>query len=269
MGKNMNLIPSLLLLNKHKEIWLWPSCKQPKTLSFRATTDNSVFMDPKESLAEAEVELTTLGSYFTNSSESASMSTESEKYFENNECSSMETVVRGVKSERLFFEPDPTSSILETQGSSRQCTPVDIGASDGRVLPYKESVAMEMESENPYGDFKKSMKEMVETHDLKDWDCLEELLGWYLRTNGKNNHQFIVGAFVDLLAGISGDCVSCSDHSIVSFTSAASTFSSPISSPLYQVGREKIIEQEKMAFSFIKFYYPIYVTARSICTFGT
>ncbi|KAI3520340.1 hypothetical protein L1887_09698 [Cichorium endivia] len=250
MGKNMNLMPSLLLLNKHREVWLWPSCKQPKTLSFRATKDDSVFIYPKESMAEAEVELTTPVSYFTNSSESASMSTESEKYFDNDECSSLETIVRGVRSNRLFFEPDPTSSILETQGSGRQCIPVDIGSThDGGVLPYRESVAMVMESENPYGDFKKSMVEMVESHDLKDWDRLEELLGWYLRTNGKNNHEFIVGAFVDLLAGISGGgggAGSCSDQSIASFTSAASTFSSPISSPLYQVGREKIIEEGKM-----------------------
>ncbi|CAH1438189.1 unnamed protein product [Lactuca virosa] len=243
----MNLTPSPLL-NKHKEIRLWPSCKHPKTLSFRATTTDDhdlVFIDPKELLPEAEVELTMPGYYFSNSSESAtaSMSTESETYFDNNESSSVEIIVRGVKSERLFFKPDTTSAILETQGSGRQRTLVDI---DGGVFPYKESVAMVMESEDPYGDFKKSMEEMMESLDLKDWDCLEELMGWYLRMNGKNNHEFIVGAFVDLLAGISGGDDSCSDHSIASFNSAASTFSSPISSPLYQVGREKIIEQGKM-----------------------
>lgn len=244
----MNLIHSLFLPNKHKQLWLWPSCKLPKTLSFRATTHDSGSIDPKaESLAEAEVELTTTpDSCFTNSSESASISTESEKYFDNNECSSVETIVRGARSERLFFQPDPTSSILETQGSGRQCTPVETGGG----LPYKESVVMEMESDNPYGDFKKSMEEMVESHDLKDWDCLEELLRWYLRMNGKNNHELIVGAFVDLLSGISGGGgVSCSDHSTTaSFTSAASTFSTPISSsPLSdQVDREKIIKEGKM-----------------------
>lgn len=245
----MNLSPSPSpLLNKHKEIRLWPSCKHPKTLSFRATTPDhdSLFIDPKEFLPEAEVELTMPGYYFSNSSESAtaSMSTESETYFDYNESSSVEIIVRGVKSERLFFKPDTTSAILETQGSGRQrTTPVDI---DGGVFPYKESVAMVMESEDPYGDFKKSMEEMMESLDLKDWDCLEELLGWYLRMNGKNNHEFIIGAFVDLLVGISGGDDSCSDHSIASFNSAASTFSSPISSPLYQVGSEKNIDQGKM-----------------------
>ncbi|KVI09639.1 transcription repressor OFP13-like [Cynara cardunculus var. scolymus] len=242
MGKNMNLIPSLFLLNKHKELWLWPSCKHPKTRSFRLTTrDSSMSIHPnKESLPEADVELTTPDSCFTNSSESASISTESEKYFDNNECSSssVETIVRGARSERLFFQPDATSSILETQGSGRQCTRVETGGG----LPYKESVVMEMESDNPYGDFKKSMEEMVESHGLKDWDCLEELLRWYLRMNGKNNHEVIVGAFVDLLSGISGG--GGSDHSTATFTSAASTFSS--SSPSSdQIDRDKIKKEGK------------------------
>ncbi|KAJ9540767.1 hypothetical protein OSB04_027273 [Centaurea solstitialis] len=278
MGKNImiNLIPSLFLPNKlHKQPWSWPSCNHPKTLSFRATTTDSISVDPKEEgaiipalmhriqsdpkeegvikpalmhripselIKEEEVDLTTLDSCFTNSSESASISTESEKYFDGNECSSsVETIVRGVRSsERLFFRPDRTSSILETQGSSDgKCTDVveiDDGGGGGGGLPYKESVAMEMESDNPYSDFKKSMKEMVESHGLKDWDCLMELLRWYLRMNGKNNHEFIVGAFVDLLSGISGGggdggCggggsrgISGSDHSTVSFTSVGSTF---------------------------------------------
>lgn len=238
MGKNTNLIPSLLVLNKHKQIWLWPSCRtnHPKTLSFRATTDHH-----KDSFIEPEVEVTTLGSCFTNSSESASISTD-------NECSSVETIVRGARSQRLFFEPDSSSSILDTHGSSgRKCEMEKSG--DGGVLAYKESVVVAMESENPYGDFKKSMEEMVESHKLKDWECLEELLGWYLRMNGKNNHDFILGAFVDLICGVSGGGgdggVSCLGHSTASFTSAASNFSSPGSSPLCHVGRKKITREEK------------------------
>ncbi|PWA54579.1 Ovate protein family, C-terminal [Artemisia annua] len=204
MGKNMNLFPSLLLHKKHKQLWsLWPSCTHSKTTSFRATKDHEpIFKNPKnDMLVEPQVEFTTLGSFFTNSSESASTSTESD------ECSAVETIVRGARSDRLFFEPDATSSILETHGSGRKCT----------TLVCKESVTIVMESHNPYQDFKKSMEEMVEMHGLKDWECLEELLRWYLRMNGKNNHEFIVGAFVDLLAGINGG------HS---FTSVASTFSS-------------------------------------------
>ncbi|KAI3809279.1 hypothetical protein L1987_25250 [Smallanthus sonchifolius] len=158
-----------------------------------------------------------------------SVSTESD-------CSAVETIVRGARSERLFFQHDATSSLLETQESGGQCTSEIDGG-----LPYKESVAMEMDSEDPYVDFLKSMEEMVEIHGLKDWNCLEELLGWYLRMNEKNNHEFIVGAFVDLLAGISGGDdggddggdggVLFVDHNMASFSSSTSTLSSPISSP--------------------------------------
>ncbi|CAH1446389.1 unnamed protein product [Lactuca virosa] len=274
----MKFIPSLLLLNKNKETWRWPSCKNPKTMSFRVgsgdmmfKTVNSVFFDPKythPAEAEAEAEMTTPDSFFSNSSESASISSESEEYLNTNEYSSVENIVRGARSERLFFEPGPTtSSILE---GNKQCVDILIegGGGGGRDdcggngdIPYKESVAVAIESEDPHGDFKKSMQEMVENHGLKDWECLEELLGWYLRMNGKNHHELIVGAFVDLLAGISGDDgnssgkgetggggASSSDHSVDSFASVASTFTSPISSPpLSKRGGEKeIIEEEKI-----------------------
>ncbi|KAI3941436.1 hypothetical protein MKW92_025187, partial [Papaver armeniacum] len=50
---------------------------------------------------------------------------------------------------------------------------------------------MVMDSEDPYVDFRTSMEEMVESRGLKDWDCLEELLSWYLKVNGKKNHGYI------------------------------------------------------------------------------
>nr|XP_043634741.1 transcription repressor OFP13-like [Erigeron canadensis] len=245
MGKNMNFIPSLLLLNKQKQLWLWPSSSScstnnPKTLSFRATNidhhnKDNLFVNEPELV---EVTTTHAGtSCFTNSSsESAcSVSTESEG-------SAVENIVRGARSDRLFFEPDATSSILETQAASgRKCSRLEQSNNNNGYLPYKESVAMVIESENPYFDFKKSMEEMVEIHELKDWNSLEELLGWFLRMNAKVHHEFIVGAFVDLLAGIydggggRGDGASLDDHrSTGSFTSVGSTFSSPISSPTSQ-----------------------------------
>lgn len=134
----------------------------------------------------------------------------------------METVVRGVRSstesERLFFDPDDTRSILEKAKAN-------IG------FPFKESEVLAMESEDPYGDFRRSMEEMVESHGVRDWEGLEELLGWYLRVNGKNNHGFIVGAFVDLLVSLASNHISHSDStSSTSYSSAVSSFSS--SSPL-------------------------------------
>ncbi|KAL3838164.1 hypothetical protein ACJIZ3_022755 [Penstemon smallii] len=228
-------IPSLFKNKEAKQTWQWPSCKQPKTLSFRDVdhvfkTVNSVFLD-----------LESPDSLFTSSSECASISTEEENK-NNNSDESLEMIIQGVRlSERLFFEPGDTSSILKEEGK----TSTDHDSHDnydinvGVVLPFKESVALAMESDNPYVDFKKSMQEMVESHGLKDWDCLEELLAWYLKMNGKMNHEFIVGAFVDLLMGLdfnsttsssSVTIMCCSDHS-TAYSSVDSSFSSP-SSPI-------------------------------------
>ncbi|KAI4373095.1 hypothetical protein MLD38_011258 [Melastoma candidum] len=191
----------------HLQPWQWPSCKQqPKTLSFRAgdgdgifKTVNSVFLDVEGSGVGAGggggVE--TSDSCFTNTSGSASFSTESE---EANPGEAVEDLVRGAVlsgDRRLFFEHDnsKTSSILKEERGR--------GAVGEEGLPFKESVALAMASENPYLDFRRSMEEMVESHGLKDWDSLEELLSWYLRVNGKANHGLIIDAFIDLLISLS------------------------------------------------------------------
>ncbi|XP_020213415.1 transcription repressor OFP13 [Cajanus cajan] len=222
MGKKALKLPSLFKSKEppttkhHHSHHPWqfiPSCGHSKTLSFRGRDDdifktvNSVFFDHSESVIE------TPKSWFTTSSESASISTESEEYY-HCDGESLEMLVRGVRSERLFFEPGDTSSILEKAKASG--------------FPFKESVVLAMESEDPYEDFKRSMEEMVESHGVRDWEGLEELLSWYLRVNGRNNHGFIVGAFVDLLFSIAASNTtskSCSHHS-TSYSSAVSSFAS-------------------------------------------
>ncbi|RDX94641.1 Transcription repressor OFP13, partial [Mucuna pruriens] len=198
----------------HHHPWQFmPSCGNSKTLSFRGGSDdmfktvNSVFFDPSESTNET--------SWFTTSSESASISTESEDYY-NCDGESLEMLVRGVRSERLFFEPGDTSSILEK-------------AKTNSGFPFNESVVLAMESEDPYEDFKRSMEEMVESHGVRDWEGLEELLSCYLRVNGKNNHAFILAAFVDLLFSIataSSNHSNSSSHSTTAYSSALSSFAS-------------------------------------------
>ncbi|XP_052175807.1 transcription repressor OFP15-like [Diospyros lotus] len=102
---------------------------------------------------------------------------------------SIEAVIRGLRSaERLFFEPGETSSIT--------------GEPKRGEIPFKESVVVEMESENPFVDFKRSMEEMVEAQGLRESEFLEELLNWYLRFNDPNNHGYVIGAFVDLLVDL-------------------------------------------------------------------
>ncbi|KAL8051540.1 hypothetical protein ABFX02_06G153500 [Erythranthe guttata] len=206
MPKKMK-IPSIFKNKEAKQPWQlhWPLCTHPKTLSFRGSN-------------EAIFTTTTFLSFDTTNSLECSVAHE--------ENESLEVVVDGVRlysSERLFFEPDETSSIV--QNYSDQC--IDRG-----MFVFKDSVALEMESDNPYLDFKKSMQEMVERDQannkflVKDsWDYLEELLGWYLRLNVKMNHRFIVGAFVDLLNGLARDksTTMCSSES-TSYSSASSSF---------------------------------------------
>lgn len=198
-------------------------------------TVNSVYFDPLAILETLE----TPESWFSNSSESsASFSTESEEHISSSAGGpgeeSLEMIVRGIRSsERLFFEPGDTSSILE----EAKCS----SSSSNEVLgfpPLKESVVLAMESEDPYMDFKSSMQEMVETHGLKDWESLEELLGWYLKMNGKKNHGFIVGAFVDLLLGLVSSSSSDNSSSFLSPSSSFSTLSSPLS-PAVQIQKER------------------------------
>ncbi|GAB4836233.1 hypothetical protein Ancab_001148 [Ancistrocladus abbreviatus] len=177
---------------------------------------------------------------------------------------SVEAIIRGVQSatSRLFFEPGgETSSILD-QGADTNSTKIDdstINKEKGfaeeddddhhhavvNENPFESSVALAMESEDPYGDFRRSMEEMVEIHGLmSDWRCLEELLSWYLRVNGEKNHAYIVGAFVDLLAGIASNKISSSTTTTTdSFSSAAHSFSS--SSPTSSLGQNHQICEEE------------------------
>ena len=76
----------------------------------------------------------------------------------------------------------------------------DVEASDGDS--QSESIAVLKYSPNPYWDFRISMQEMVEAHNLTDWPCLQEMLLCYLRLNKKKTHKLILGAFADLVISI-------------------------------------------------------------------
>lgn len=139
-------------------------------------------------------------------------------------------MIRGLRTapERLFFEPGETSSILEGQFRPEK---------EEEISSSTELVAMD--SMDPYVDFKRSMEEMVEAHGLKEWEGLEELLGWYLKANGKEIHGYIVGAFVDMLVGLSLITTSSSssssssedDHRDGSFSVVASSTACSMNSP--------------------------------------
>ncbi|ONK77550.1 uncharacterized protein A4U43_C02F7750 [Asparagus officinalis] len=153
--------------------WAWPICaQQPRTHSFRSCAAHT--------------------SYSTDSVVDPS---------DDDTVESDEAIIRGlVRPDRLLLEPrGQTSSILDEASSTNY---------DHKSLRRTKNTAtamvMEMESRDPYWDFRRSMEEMVVVNGMvKDWEGLEEMLGWYLRANGKRNHGFVVGAFVDLLVGLS------------------------------------------------------------------
>lgn len=162
-------------------------------------------------------------------------------------------VVRGLSSQRFFFSPGSSNSILEEskchqirhtsliQKDNHLDGRDKIDMASAQVQPHEEaeagtdlnvctdmnnvkgddggesmldlssnlhniykrdSVAMRMYSIDPYLDFKISMQEMIEAHNLTDWSCLQELLCCYLNLNNKKTHKFIMGAFNDLVVNL-------------------------------------------------------------------
>ncbi|CAH8270061.1 unnamed protein product [Arabidopsis lyrata] len=231
-----------------------PLCYNAKTLSFRVGDDmiktvNSVFFDHNHNNGGDLLEAETPESWFTNSSETASHSTESDQDLD---AESLEMVVRGVvRSERLFFDPGVTSSILEEiDDKSKSKSKETVVVGEDRGTPIEEiSVAVAMESEDPYGDFRRSMEEMVMSHGelAKDWESLESMLAWYLRMNGRKSHGVIVSAFVDLLSGLSDSGAGITSASVSDSARYSTAVSSLPSSPVYSLsqGQREIEEEER------------------------
>lgn len=119
-------------------------------------------------------------------------------------------------SKRLFFSPRTTSSIMEERevrlvrrhGKNKSLDFLPLLSGPGTNSSAccsttdcfcKESVQMEMRSDEPYRDFRESMGEMADAYGLRNCSELEKLLYCYLRLNDKNTHKIIRLAFVDLL----------------------------------------------------------------------
>ncbi|KAF7005193.1 hypothetical protein CFC21_020335 [Triticum aestivum] len=183
--------------------WQWPSCAQARTASF----DGRSSVKGEASLSSARWDCCrtrvimnpaycddTADNSFLSASGSSSASTAAPE--PEPEPSMDEAVIREIRaSSRLFFEPEATKSI------------VTASKPEADQAAFGGATALAIDSADPYGDFRRSMEEMVLSRGggrgEDDWGWLEEMLGWYLRANGKKTHGLIVGAFVDLLVGLS------------------------------------------------------------------
>ncbi|WJX11451.1 hypothetical protein P8452_02065 [Trifolium repens] len=206
---------------KSSSSWTWPSCNQPKTLSFRANKNDTV--------------LESINPTFVNSSTNKEILETFESIL--TEFSYEDFKESGLCSDRFFFEPNETSSILKIKDiinvSSNGTVSNNINSI---VLPFENTVEFPMDSQNPYEDFKESIVEMVKAHGVNNWETLEKLLSWYLEVNEKSNYGFIIDAFFDLVVEFNHDSPDCSPLSIQSCSSLDSLWSIPCvssySSPL-------------------------------------
>ncbi|TKW04314.1 hypothetical protein SEVIR_7G100600v4 [Setaria viridis] len=210
--------------------WPWPSCRHPRTSSFRGPKDaaaaaamfrtaNTVYDTASEqflrrsSIDEAAcIDQSPLA--LPEEAAAAEQVEEEEKEMQLRETA----VVRGVRSERLFFEPAgaeflPKQEAAPARGKNEAAAVVRVKDEESATAaaPDKNESAAEVkgvavvvtvESKDPYRDFRASMAEMVAVHGLRDWEALEELLAWYLKLNAKGVHAAIVGAFIDLLVSM-------------------------------------------------------------------
>ncbi|KAF7809740.1 transcription repressor OFP7 [Senna tora] len=67
-----------------------------------------------------------------------------------------------------------------------------------RAVPWRESMAVVKKSENPYGDFRRSMLEMIVDKKMYEEKDLEELLCCFLSLNSPKHHGLIIQAFTDI-----------------------------------------------------------------------
>ncbi|CAM0901821.1 unnamed protein product [Alopecurus aequalis] len=180
--------------------WQWPSCTQARTMSF-GRADDSCDVDVSSAGRDCRSRVITNPAYCHGHSDDSASAENSFLSVTDSSYSTTapvepsdvdEVTIRGIQScSRLFFEPVATSSIVK---------PAAVAAFGG-------AMALAIDSADPYGDFRRSMEEMVLSHGTGpggegDWLWQEEMLGWYLRANGKKTHGLIVGAFVDLLIAL-------------------------------------------------------------------
>ncbi|OEL29777.1 hypothetical protein BAE44_0009203 [Dichanthelium oligosanthes] len=188
--------------------WQWPSCTQPRTLSFRRDSPEIVSMRQDSDKHEEEYKTSmnpayaldyypAADSYSCNLSDSSATLSTAPEPEPAAVADEDEIIIHGLRSNsRLFFEPDSTSSIVKKQRGA------------AAAAAFEGATALAIESADPYGDFRRSMEEMVLSHGVNDWGWLEEMLSWYLRANGKKTHGHIVGAFVDLLVALASSAPS-------------------------------------------------------------
>ncbi|CAL5009376.1 unnamed protein product [Urochloa decumbens] len=214
--------------------WQWASCGlHPRTLSLRQQQeedgngrgrhqhhDNDSHMAMMKQ--QTAYHYKTMNSAYSVDSCFSSNSLASQDSFSTASDAEAEAVIRAVCSDRLLFKPEEASSFKATskkliiKATDEGYDTDNITTSKAATAAFGGGMAMSVESQNPYRDFRESMEAMVMSQQgdhVKDWCWLEEMLGWYLRANSKSAHGAIIGAFVDLLVALGTTATSPADSS--------------------------------------------------------
>lgn len=152
--------------------------------------------------------------------------------------------MQAVLSKRLLFDGGGSDRSMRQQQNGNVA---EVG------VPLEGSVAVVVESVDPYWDFRASMKEMVEAAEGvegKGLEWFEEMLEWYLRMNKGWTHEYIVGAYWDLLlemvAASSSSCSVVGDSlSSDCFCCCSSSSSSSYASCLSEIEVKEEEEEEE------------------------
>lgn len=104
---------------------------------------------------------------------------------------------------RVSATSTSSSSFTASASSSTATLTQPPPKSSDVALLAGHSVAVMTLSKDPYGDFRRSLQEMVdarhqELRDPLDWDFMEELLISYLELNDRAVHKHIIHAFTDV-----------------------------------------------------------------------
>ncbi|XP_058075613.1 transcription repressor OFP8-like [Magnolia sinica] len=115
-----------------------------------------------------------------------------------------------LKETEPLFSSDSSSSISSSEYQRVRRRKAGNGIREVGFLPkarkFQESVAVVKSSDDPYGDFKRSMVEMIIENQMYTADDLEQLLGCFLSLNSPFHHQVIVEVFSEILEAIFPNC---------------------------------------------------------------
>ncbi|XVF19654.1 hypothetical protein REPUB_Repub11eG0129500 [Reevesia pubescens] len=146
-------LPSICKKTKTKGSWNLSLFNHFKAISFISKPKS--FKNSNSVLSDTARIISALDSSWSQSRHSFTVPKDSEE--------PLEMACKALRSNRLFFEPGNTNSILEAAR-----------------FPFKDCVALALETGDPYMEFRISMEEIVEACELKDQEHLEELLACFI-----------------------------------------------------------------------------------------